>query len=195
MTERGAPRPTGRAAPMLTRRAALGAGAAVAVVGFAPGGAGAKNPATSEPLVDEDAIALADLVETERGLIAAYGMAARRGQLDRPTATLLKRQEEHHLVALLPAFQGRRLQPPRKPRPELLELLRATRPRAAFLDLLAELERKAVGAYRDGLKRLTDPALVRLAGSIMASEAQHLVVLRLKAGEQPLPAPFERGER
>ena len=48
--------------------------------------------------------------------------------------------------------------------------------------------------YLDALRKLADPRLRHTAGTIVAAEAQQLVVLRQALGREGVPDAFERGE-
>lgn len=54
-----------------------------------------------------------------------------------------------------------------------------------------ELEAMAVAAYHDAHRRLRDVALLKTAASVMATEGQHLVVVRRALGRAPVPRAFE----
>ena len=58
-----------------------------------------------------------------------------------------------------------------------------------------ELEMAAVAAYHDAQSKLIDAKLLQTGASIMANEAQHLVVLRQAAKQNPVPNAFETGEK
>ena len=55
------------------------------------------------------------------------------------------------------------------------------------------LELAAIAAHHDAQRRLVDGKLLQTGVSIMAAEAQHLVVLREAAGQDPVPRAFEDG--
>ncbi|MEA2190113.1 MAG: hypothetical protein QOI73_234 [Solirubrobacteraceae bacterium] len=57
-----------------------------------------------------------------------------------------------------------------------------------------ELEMAAVAAYYDAHRKLIDAKLLQAAASIMANEAQHLVVLRQAVKRSPVPNAFETGK-
>jgi rubrerythrin len=56
-----------------------------------------------------------------------------------------------------------------------------------------ELELEAVAAYHQAQLELQDRELLSLCARIMASEGQHLALLRSLADESPVPHAFERG--
>lgn len=66
---------------------------------------------------------------------------------------------------------------------------------AEAVEFLIELELAAVAAYHEAHGKLVETRLLQTAASIMASEGQHLVVLRMLVGADPVPAAFETGAR
>jgi rubrerythrin len=58
-----------------------------------------------------------------------------------------------------------------------------------------ELELAAIAAYYDAHRKLLDGKLLQTGASIMANEAQHLVVLRQAVKQDPVPNAFETGEK
>lgn len=58
-----------------------------------------------------------------------------------------------------------------------------------------ELEMAAVAAYYDAQSKLIDAKLLQTSASIMADEAQHLVVLRQAVKLDPTPSAFETGAK
>jgi rubrerythrin len=122
-----------------------------------------------------------DLVEgllgIERRLVALYDAALERRLLDAPTARLLRDQEREHERGLERALAGMGV----RPGDEVVTAPDLTRP-ADFLDAALGLEGDAVAAYVDALAELRNPRLVQPLASIAASEGQHQVILRLRAG-------------
>ena len=64
---------------------------------------------------------------------------------------------------------------------------------ADITNFAIELETMAVAAYYDAQAKLRAPELLATAASIMANEAQHLVVLRQALGRNPSPRAFVTG--
>jgi hypothetical protein len=62
-------------------------------------------------------------------------------------------------------------------------------------DFAIELELRAVGAYSEAVRNLSDPNLLRVIAGAMGTDGQHLVVLRQLARRNPVPNAFERGIR
>ena len=65
--------------------------------------------------------------------------------------------------------------------------------RAEALGLLAELEGAAIAGHQLMGRRLAARDALRSVAMVMASGAQHLVVLRRAAGESPLVKTYETG--
>lgn len=102
-------------------------------------------------------------------------------------------QEQEHVDEILRALRGLGA----KAAPEVEEIEReGMRSRADVLDFLYEIESVSVD---DGLRAssdLTTPWMHSLLGSIVANQAQHLVLLRRALGAGPLaavPEAFEDG--
>jgi hypothetical protein len=55
------------------------------------------------------------------------------------------------------------------------------------------LEEEAIAAHLDAIRLYRNPLMLRLIAGAMGTDAQHLVMLRQLLGEEPAPAPFERG--
>jgi uncharacterized membrane protein len=68
------------------------------------------------------------------------------------------------------------------------------RSQADIANLAIELEMAAVAAYLDAQRKLIDAKLLQTGASIMANEAQHLVVLRQAVKRDPVPNAFETGK-
>jgi hypothetical protein len=58
-----------------------------------------------------------------------------------------------------------------------------------------ELELAAIAAYYDAHRKLLDGKLLQTGASIMANEAQHLVVLRQAVKQDPVPRALETGQK
>ena len=61
------------------------------------------------------------------------------------------------------------------------------------LRLALRLEEEAIARYLDAIRLYRNPTMLRLIAGAMGTDAQHLVLLRSLLGEEPAPAPFERG--
>jgi rubrerythrin len=146
----------------------------------------------------DDARVLEAAVGLEQQAAFAYTAAADGGELGRfePVARLFAEQEQEHADALTRALRDRGGAPPPNPTAagEVPGLAAVTRGSARDLTRFAvEFEAMAIAAYHDAQARLRAPELLAMAASIMANEAQHLVVLRQALGEDPSPRAFVTG--
>lgn len=144
-----------------------------------------------------DADILLGLIRLEESATLAYAKIERRPGLDRRLVRIARhfgRQEHQHAGALVEAFQNLGGTPPAAPTqvPGLDRALAAGEP--AIVRFAIELENHAVAAYHDALRRLDDAKLLQTAAEIMGNEGQHLVVLRQRAGRDPVPDAFEVGD-
>ena len=167
-----------------TRRALITGGAAVL-----PLLAGATD-ALGAARDDRQIVAAA--IDLEQRAAAAYDFAASNGGLQPALARVarhLRDQESEHADGLARALRGlggRRPAAPREPDPPPIG--------RAFAAFAIALENRLIAAYYEAMPRLR-PGLRQPLGSIMASEGQHLVVLRQALGRDPLPNAFETGSR
>jgi hypothetical protein len=138
----------------------------------------------------DDRSIVAAAIDLEQRAAAVYDAAATDGKLPPGLAHLarhLRDQEAEHADGLARALRGLGGHRPARPDPP-------PSPPAgrAFGPYALALEERLIGAYYEAMPRLR-PGLRQPLGSIMASEAQHLVVLREALGRDPLPAAFETG--
>lgn len=184
-----------------SRRALLsGAGAALVGAGaLALSGcgreakAGQKSVKTAKPLVQHSDVAiLAGLLELERHTIAAY--TAGIPLLTRPDARTAKQflneelQHAGELLSLIKAAGGGR----GPLRAASYDLGHPTDDQDV-LALLHRLESAQIASYLDAIPRL-QPGPVRAAtASILANDAQHISILRLAQGMNPVPSAFVSG--
>jgi rubrerythrin len=138
-----------------------------------------------------DAGVLASAVGLEETAVAAYEAALTSGHLDpatAKTARLLQGHEEAHRDRLKELLGGT------APHPVSANLLAPVKKATSQRQLLAallKLEAAIVSAHYDAVGRLTEPSGLEALGEIMASEGQHLVVLRTALGQPPVPNAFE----
>ena len=147
-----------------------------------------------------EAAVLEAAVRLEQRAELAYTTAVDSGALGtlEPLVRLLAEQEAEHaagLSRLLRAVGGR---PPPKPEhadevPGLAEALTADSGNFALFAL--ELEAGLVAAYHEAFAKLESRRPLQTVTSIVANEAQHLVVLRAAQGSDPSAGPFVPGER
>jgi len=161
----------------------------------AAGAAALLVPARARAAGEDPAI-LTGLIRIEQAAALAYAEIARHPGVNPRLARIVKhfgRQEDQHAAALVRALGHLGGTAPSKPArvPGLDRALAAGEP--AILRFSVALENRAVAAYYDALRRLDDSRLLQMAAEIMGNEGQHLVVLRERAGREPVPDAFETG--
>lgn len=178
----------------LTRAAILRSSAAILGAALLEGAA----PASAAPASDEEeaVVVLEGLVARERTLADAYGAAASLGVL-RDLAGEgpghVRDQELRHeeeLLAALERLGAEPLEPPAD-RPAL----DPSTGERGIAELLLDLESATVAAYLEALYSLRGGRLIETLTQIMASDGQHLALLRLAVNRTPVPRAFETGER
>ncbi|MGI8730582.1 MAG: ferritin-like domain-containing protein [Solirubrobacteraceae bacterium] len=144
---------------------------------------------------------LEDAIRLEGVSVLAYGVVIDGGLLSAGFARVVRRFREHerqHADALTTALTDLGGTPP--PEPEIEDIdevvkgvgtLRSQREVASFA---IELEMAAIAAYYDAHRKLSGAKLLQTGASIMAGEAQHLVVLRQEAKRDAVPEAFETGK-
>ena len=131
-------------------------------------------------------------IQLEQHAASIYDQAAGDATVParlRALARHLRDQEREHADGLARALRGlggRRPPEPTEPG--------TPAPGAAFGPFAIAIENRLLAAYYDAMPRLRG-GLRQPLGSIMACEAQHLVVLRQALGRDPLPQAFENGRR
>lgn len=146
---------------------------------------------------DGDQAVLAAAIRLENTAVAAYDAALRSRRLDSQTTRLvqtLRAHEQEHAQALTVALRERGGAPPAGVERGLLPAAGRLRDQRAILAFAVELETMAVAAYYDAVGKLGDAKLLQAATSIMASEGQHLAVLRQALGRRPFPEAVETGQ-
>jgi rubrerythrin len=179
-------------------RRGLGLGGAVVTASAIPLLLSVRN-AFAESGSDEKVLQKA--ITLERVAVLAYdtiiGGGMLEGRIER-LARLLRGHEQQHADALTKAVTDLGGTPP--PAPSGLEDVDAVvrglgnvATQADFLRFAIELETAAVAAYYDAQPKLVEAKLLQTSASIMASEGQHLVLLRQAARRQPVPDALETG--
>lgn len=183
-----------RSGVALSRRRFLGlAGAAAGGSGLLLAGcdSSGEGSGAQAPGAAGDAEILNSARDLELMAFAAYALVNERLTGDALAAgTRFRAHEAAHaerLAAEVERLGGR----VNRPRPDYG--LTAPDDEAAALRFALELENRAVSSYLDALPRLSDPQLRATTASIVATQAQHLAVLRLHLGRMPVPAAFETG--
>ena len=177
--------------------------------GFALGGAAIA--ASSIPLLwsvrtafaeaKGDTAILARAINLEQVAVLAYDTAIEGGLLS-PALTevvrTLRAHEQVHADRLTTALTDLGGTPPPAPQgvadvDKVVKGLSDAKTQADVVNFAIELETATVAAYLDAQRELVEAKLLQTGASIMASEGQHLVVLRRAVGKDPVPAAFETG--
>jgi hypothetical protein len=160
-------------------------------VGAAYGGA-AAGPFVAQALAQDNASdlqVLAFALTLERLEAAFYAAALKNANLTgqvKTLATEFGKQEATHVTTLT----------------QLIEQLGGHAPAAAavkfklpnqaqFLKTAVALEDVGVGAYNGAAPAIKIPDVLQAAGAIVQVEARHSAALRVRAGQNPAPAPFD----
>jgi rubrerythrin len=175
----------------LTRRAAFGGAAAVALASCG----GGDPPPGSGPEPGSGTAALRSLLALEHAVIAAYEASADvlRGEARR-YARRIRAQEQEHARCLEQAIRGLGGEPPPGRSAEEYERtfphLDAERDALRFLE---DLEERQVRASLESLAELLDPELRLALAEIGAEEGEQLAAVRVLGGRPASPHPFETG--
>ncbi len=186
--------------PGRTRRALIG-GATAAMAGAASlavsgcgikGRTGAHSVHKARPPVRRADITLLErLLDLERHTVAAYTAGIPLlGHDDAKTAKQFLDEELQHtgeLISLINAAGGDA--PPRRAPFDLGHPTGAT----GVLALLHGLERTQILTYLDTIPRLSPGPVRAAASTILASDAQHIAILRRAQGQPALVGPFLTG--
>ena len=151
---------------------------------------------------EADKTILADAIRLERIALLAYDKVIDTGLLSAGVqrfAKLIAAHEREHADALTTALtdlgQPRPAQPTVKDIASVVKGIGDVKSQADILNFAIELETAAVAAYYDAQQKFYDAKLLQTAASIMASEGQHLVVLRQASNKPPVPNAFETGSK
>lgn len=175
----------------------LAAGLALALaLGACGGGGGDTAAATAAALTDPEADAqiLDDVLSRQSAAVSAYArsLPALRGA-SLAAARKFRAQEQEHVDGILKELRGLGEEP--EPEPAPIEAS-GQRSEADYLLFLYEMERATIEAELSAVSKLTTPSARSLLASTVASQAQHLVLLRRALGATPLasvPEAFENG--
>jgi hypothetical protein len=177
--------------------------------GFTLGGAAIA--ASSIPLLWSVRTALADAkgdgpilataIELERVAVIAYGAMIDSGLLSPSLLAVARRFREHeqqHAGALITALNDLGSAVPDPPTgvadvDKVVKGLGDLKSQADVLSFAIELETAVVAGYYEAHSKLLDGRLLQTGASIMASEGQHLVVLRTALRRDPVPNALETG--
>jgi uncharacterized protein DUF4439 len=175
----------------LTRRAALGGTAAVALVSCG----GSDPPPTTGPEAGSGSAMLGSLAAFEHAAAAAWGAIGERLEGDaRGYARTIQAREERHaerISALISDLGG---EPPEGRPPEEYEpQFPLMRNEEEALRFAADLEEQLVRAHLDSLQTLPEEEQRRAVAEIAAEEAEDLAVVLAVSGEPVTPFPFVTG--
>jgi rubrerythrin len=181
----------------LRRRELLVCGAAAGAAVTASGAwwAVGARAATSNP----DVATIESFVKLEQTAAIVYDTLAGL-RLDAATRSLLSTLAEHereHAAVLLNAAEYLGGPPRKAPSPEAVKraapALAHARTRHDALAIAIEVERIQLRGYYAAQQQLGDTKLLQQTATIMGSEGQHIVAVRLAMGAEPIPAAFEVG--
>jgi rubrerythrin len=178
-------------------RSGLGLGGAVIAASSIPLLLSVRNAFAAS---SGDADILAKAITLERVAVLAYGVAIDSNLLSPSFARVARRfrgHEQEHADALVTALIDLGGSPPAVPTVKdidgVVKGIGDVKSQADVASFAIELEMAAVAAYYDAHRKLIDAKLLQTGASIMASEAQHLVVLRQAVKRDPVPNAFETG--
>lgn len=175
-------------------RRALALGAALAVsLALLAGCGGSRDPITSVPDKEADLALMNEVLARQQAAVAAYGQALPQLQgLPLREANRFRAQEQEHIDATMKALRalGGKADPP----PETIEA-GELKGGADALRFLYEVESATIDLELSAVAKLTGAWRTTLA-SMVANQAQRLVLIRRALGAQPLdavPEAFENG--
>ena len=145
-----------------------------------------------------DAEILGKAIHLEQVAVLAYDGIIAQGLLSSRLHVVFARFRDHeqqHADALTTALTDLGGTPPEQPTADDVAGLDGLESEADVARFAIEFEMAAVAAYVDAQRKLVDGKLMQSTASIMANEAQHLVVLRRLANAEPVPNAFETGEK
>jgi rubrerythrin len=145
---------------------------------------------------------LAAAIKLERIAVLAYGVALDSKLLTPEFARVLRRfrdQEQAHADVLTTALKDLGGTPGPDPAIEDIDSvvngIGNVKSQADVAEFAIELETAAIAAYYDAQRKIIDAKLLQTGASIMANEAQHLVVLREAVKQDPIPDALVTGEK
>jgi rubrerythrin len=173
----------------MTRSAFLVRGALAAGALY---GAGAVGPWVGRALAqtsDAD-LEVLNFALTLEEIESAFYAAAKSVSLTGDLSDLAKEFGEHekqHAEVLRDTITQLGGEPPEAPKVKF-----GLSDQASFLRVAVELEEIGIGAYLGAAPQLTTADLINAAGAIAQVEARHAAALRMAAGDDPAPDPFDR---
>ncbi len=159
-----------------------------------PGAVRSRRASDDSEKRAEDALATA--LQLEQTAVVAYEAIANSGRLS-GRATLIFRalqdDDRQHADQLITALDALGVKPPIPPRRATIPGLTAVNDDARRALFAIALEERAVGAYLDAVRDLSDANVLRTVAGAMGTDGQHLVVLRQLAGQPPVPERIRAG--
>ncbi len=172
----------------ISRRTLVGRGALAAGATVLPASLLGAEVALAQ--ADAETDALERLIALERAAALAPSLAAEEAKLGNATKRALEnisRQNAEHAAALAKALDSLGVDPPEVQGDQAdfsaLEAFKPDAAEAVLIRFLIGLESDLVAAYETETTEFKSGDLFRTAAQVGASHAQHLVVLRLLAGE------------
>jgi len=148
----------------------------------------------------EDDTAIIEAAATaEIEAVVAYETMVRSGLLRGPVADIIRlfgNQESEHYNELVRLLEDMGGEEPERPEPADISGLGGLVAEPQMLTFALELENGLIQEYVEAFENLTDPELLKTTAQIMSNEGQHLVMLRLALGADPVslvPSAFETG--
>lgn len=176
------------------RRGLLVAVAGLALAALGACGSGGGKTTTAVPDKEADAEILNGILAGQVAAVGAYDRSLRAlGGPDLAVAREFRAQEQEHIDAIVKALRG--LGAEAEPAPEEIEA-EGLKTEADHLAFLYEVESATIDAELSAISKLTGSWPRSLLATIVANQAQHLVLLRRALGAKPLetvPVPFENG--
>jgi rubrerythrin len=177
--------------PTLTRRAAIGGAAALALASCG----GGDPPPSTGPQAGSGAALLNSLVALEHASVAAWAAIAEllRGEARRYADAIRERERGHaeRLSGLVRQLGGTPAEG--RPADEYARLFPHMHEESDALRFAADLEQRLVRAYLDALHALPGEDQRRAAAEIAADEGADLAVVHVLAGSRAAPQPFVTG--
>jgi rubrerythrin len=180
-------------------RRGLGLGGAVIAASSIPLLLSVRNAFAADSADDD---ILRSAIKLEQVAVLAYGTAIDSGLLSKGFTKVAQRfraHEQEHADALSTALTdlGGTLAPKATAADidGVVKGLGDVKSQGDIANFAIELEMAAVAAYYDAHRKLVDAKLLQTGASIMANEAQHLVVLRQAVKQDAVPNAFETGAK
>ncbi len=176
--------------PTLTRRAALGGAAALALASC-----GGDPPPATGPRAGSGAGLLSSIVALEHAAIAAWTAIGEvlTGDGRRYAREIHAREvaNSERMAGLVRELDG--TPPKTRPAADYARLFPRLGSEADALHFARDLEERLVRAYLEGLRLLPDAEQRSAVAEIAAAQAEDLAVVHVLAGEPAAPQPFVTG--